>query len=732
MTENRAVRIATYVACLATLTFMPLVISGKAAGVSALESSVAEAVPADSQTAGTDTYAALENEYLSVIPSIPDYTIEPDLSNVVNLSVFEHELSDEQRARLALNGFVVSPSDYEQIFYIYEENDYHDPRLGSFITADSMLHTYHFFFDYVLREIETEKFIPVLSQLTEAMLKASQEDLAAAENPDIEDAALRNLAFFAVARSLLNGTTPPEIVADMASGELEKIEAHEGRNTSAIFDPILIDYSQFVPRGHYTRSLELKKYFRTMMWYGLAGFPIPGDDIGLQPTRMALMIVRNLDIASDEGTPAMALWETIYEPTTFFVGVSDDLTLYDYSRLMSEVYGPAPQLEDFADDVKIQSFISKVENLPGPGIEQYVPLTGSQEESGNLTAGWRQFKFMGQRFIPDSRILQELVLPKVSDRLLPTGLDILAAMGSDRALEILRTSYGVGTFPDYDFQMNKVRTEISETSRETWESDLYHGWLWSLQSIITPAPEGYPAFMRNDAWQDKSLFTALGSWTELRHDTVLYARQSGAECGDGGEKAVPKSYVEPNIEFWTKLLWLVRSTDEGLTARGLSDESLTYRFESLEDDVSFCREMVIKELANQEPTDDEYGRMQRYGGSLEGLLLSCAGGDLLSEADKDMAVVVDVHTALDTVLQEGTGRAACIYVIVPINGDLYLTRGAIFTQYEFTHPASDRLTDEKWRDMLDAGQQPPLAEWTDSFIVGAETDVTDEDLDSGC
>ena len=40
--------------------------------------------------------------------------------------------------------------------------------------------------------------------------------------------------------------------------------------------------------------------------------------------------------------------------------------------------------------------------------------------------------------------------------------------------------------------------------------------------------------MQSDAWLDKQLNTSLGSWTELKHDTILYAKQAYAEMGAGG------------------------------------------------------------------------------------------------------------------------------------------------------------------------------------------------------
>ena len=56
--------------------------------------------------------------------------------------------------------------------------------------------------------------------------------------------------------------------------------------------------------------------------------------------------------------------------------------------------------------------------------------------------------------------------------------------------------------------------------------------------------------MRTEAWQRKQLQTQLASWAELRHDTVLYAKQSytaGVKC------EYPTGYVEPYPETYARI-----------------------------------------------------------------------------------------------------------------------------------------------------------------------------------
>ena len=66
-----------------------------------------------------------------------------------------------------------------------------------------------------------------------------------------------------------------------------------------------------------------------------------------------------------------------------------------------------------------------------------------------------------------------------------------------------------------------------------WTETLNNAWLYSFFPLLEPVGEGYPEFMRSTSWLDKQLNTALGSWAELKHDTILYAKQVYAEMGGG-------------------------------------------------------------------------------------------------------------------------------------------------------------------------------------------------------
>ena len=57
--------------------------------------------------------------------------------------------------KLGQNGFAIVPNSYEQLFHVYEHNDY--STFPSFVTTDLYLQLFHMYFDCLLREVEEKK-----------------------------------------------------------------------------------------------------------------------------------------------------------------------------------------------------------------------------------------------------------------------------------------------------------------------------------------------------------------------------------------------------------------------------------------------------------------------------------------------------------------------------------------------------------------------------------------------
>jgi len=224
--------------------------------------------------------------------------------------------------------------------------------------------------------------------------------------------------------------------------------------------------------------------------------------------------------------------------------------------------------------------------------------------------------------------------------------------------------------------------------------------------------------MQSDAWTDKELFTALGSWTELRHDTILYAKQSCPAPAAAPWEEIPvpeltKGYVEPNPDVYARLASLARMMREVLEQRDLLLTEYSEKLETLEELLLILETISEKELSGEKLTEEEYQIIWNIGGTLSSLTTFETAVEL--ETDESVAIVADVHTDPNTgqVLEEGVGNVFVILVVVEVEGKAIVTKGGVFSYYEFLQPMSQRLTDEEWQAM----EKPPLPEWTNSFLI---------------
>jgi hypothetical protein len=645
---------------------------------------------------------------VTVTPSIANYSVSPDLTGVAGLELVD--IGAAGKAMLVKNLFYARPSSDDQIYDLYKRCK--EAGQPVFVTTDSVLHAYHILFDFTLRRVEADKLIPAIAGLTELMLQEARTQLDSGI-PELKDAATKNLAFFTVARYLLGGKIDKvnSEANRLADAEISLINAHAGFAESPILG-ITEDYSQYVPRGHYTRSEALQKYFKAMMWYGRIPFYLykqkPGvKEPDIEHTRQAIMIALALK------GPAYDLWKLVYDPTVFFVGETDDLSIYDYQTLIREVYGDTVALSDLKDDERILTFIEKAAALRSPKIESTLVMEGQPYD---ITKG---FRFMGQRFIPDSYVFQNLVHDKVQGRAFPLGLDVMAVLGSKRAYDIL-DGLGETKYLNYTKQFESLKAEFAALEADTWAQNLYWGWLYCLLALLNRKGDGYPAFMKSEAWADKGLNTSLGSWTELRHDTILYAKQSYTRKVSMPLEQATHGYVEPDSELFGRLASLAKMTADGLRSRDLLIGEFGTKLDGLYAMLLRLKDLSEKELSGKSLVDDDYAYIRNIGDLLEGLTTFSpeTAGDICSDADKKMAIIADVHTDSNSmkVLEEAVGSPYYVFVIVPVDGVLTLTQGAAFSYYEFRQPMSDRLTDEAWQSMLAAGRAPEPPAWTKSFL----------------
>ena len=632
-------------------------------------------------------------------PSVAQLSLSDDLAEIVNLDQLYLRAEDRREAMLKEYGFYITSGYDKEFFELYETNRY--SLMPNFVTVDSMMHTYHLYFAYLMKKTEKNQLVGLAQEISERMLEKSEEQYEILKGTEWENAAAINVAFFAVGSSLI-GSQPdvPSYVSDVVEGELELIEASEGIAPSPLLG-IEEDYSQYIPRGYYDTDEALSRYFKTMMWYGRRNFTQAKED----QDRAALLMT--MAMYDDTVLPQ---WEKIYTVTAFFAGESDDSGYYEYRPLLDAAYGENAAVEDLPGNTAAwNTFHQLTAELDPPQINSIpVYMSDSDEEKAEKILGYR---FMGQRFTLDASIFTQLIYRNVKEnssgeyRMLPDALDVPAALGSDTALEILEEQ-GDTQFKNYPENMEKLRATVNEAEESTWSASLYAGWLNTLRPLLEVKGEGYPSFMQGEAWAKKNLLTFLGSYTELKHDTILYAKQVMAEMGGGPiPERDDRGYVEPEPEVYARLSGLVRATSEGLDHYALISQEDIENLAILASLADQLQVIAEKELREELPTDDEFDLIRTFGGQLEHfwqeVMKDEADKEYFSSDEFPSALVADIATDPNGYcLEVGTGNPSIIYVVFSVDGVPRVGSGTVYSFYQFAQPISERLTDTKWRQMM--------------------------------
>ncbi len=699
---------------------------------------------------------------VKVRPRVPAYKLPLDPAKVANFKEAAGALGlSADEPSLVENGFAVLPGKgNEDVVQPYK--DLKQRGVPVFVTADTLLHLYHVQFDETLKDIEEREFYKDVVALAQGLAREVAAQAQPLKCEDFRAARQKALTYLGVALAALQpGSELPKGV-DCADVEvvLDRMRKHEGfwPDPDAAHEtwPLFCyaeDFSQYVPRGHYTRSDVLKRYFVGMMWFGRMTFLIKGHDRhgastrdpalvsvreSNQQTLAAAMLTRALASATvADGRKASDVWERIYAVTSFYVGLADDLGMQEYRAALEKVCGAALDLAALTDAKKMLALKAELAKCNPPAIysgtgQQTAPQNaspGALIEALNKSAG---FRLMGQRFVPDSYMMGKLVWPTVGEptrsgmftcvrspggpiRGFPRGLDVMAVLGSKRAREVL-TELGDDAYGNrprnltYAQALAALIEEYGKLSDRDWNRNLYWSWLYALKPLLAEYGDGYPTFMTTKAYRTRLMTAALASWAQLRHDTILYAKQSYTIGREAYFRPPVQGYVEPLPEFYARLLALARMTNRGLTEMKVLDAAARARLDALEKLLERLLAISEKELADKPLSEDDYDFIGNFGEHLEGVVVAKEGG-----AAMKTTLIADVHTDQNSreVLEEGTGYVDLgVFVYRQPDGRLVLGAGPVLSYYEFRHPMNDRLTDEKWRGLLASTDAPAAPEWT--------------------
>ena len=454
------------------------------------------------------------------------------------LSVFEKQgfmLSNRHKFHTFIRGYAA----------IYEAH------LPVYVSADAIMDTVHRSYDDILESLESGVLFQHLDSLfTQLIDKIDDRNLSEETQKDLA-------IYFGTAHSLLRNeivSTPNKDAAKDIKALFDGAKKAQGLKNILLFgESRKVDFSQFRPRGHYT-TFGLSNYFRAMMWLGRIDFRLletqsDGSQIFHRRQYDAMLALHSL---FDEQT--LALWQKIDRTIEAFVGESDYMTLPQVGALVDD-FGNLDSAQNADDQTAAQTIIDG-----GYGKQRiashFIFIEASQP--GGLPLN-RSFALFGQRYVVDSEVFSNTVFDRLAPsannsdiRLLPEAFDAAyAALGNNHAATLLQKD--LEKWDALPNALKKMRTLVEAYEEDYWNKNLYNMWLTALRTLSPPQnftdelEAGLPEIAATEQWGRRLLNTQLASWAQLRHDTILYAKQS--YTGSQGCE-FPDAYVEPYPEFF--------------------------------------------------------------------------------------------------------------------------------------------------------------------------------------
>jgi CHAT domain-containing protein/lipoprotein NlpI len=652
----------------------------------------------------------------------------------------DFRLNREELAVFKKNGVVVSErlgaSSFAELFYSIYNND-----LPVFVSADAILHAWHRSYDAMLEELEETYLAQSLDEILESMAQGISECWLKYSNGVLGLSVKDADYFLAVARSLLQGAPVKTQLNQDArvEGTLAAVQRQELQELTLFGRNRQMDFSQFKVRGHYEHSEPLQRYFQAMMWCGRVDLRIAGTPEEASPRELGAAVIFCYLL---EQSGKFYQWQQFDEMLQTFVGKTDSMTFAQLDDILSKANIKSPgDIKDLETLEKLQSDILALEvGVQGIRSDSYKSPQGT--EKIQLP---RAFTVLGQKFVLDSWATSKVVADEILwddqkvPRLVPSCLDVaFAVLGNNQVVpdivERIADTAGNQLRDGLNYQHNlaAVRNVIDGQDEVVWEENIYMNWLATLRQLSAPTIDvKYPEVMRTRAWAMKTVNTQLASWTQLRHDTILYAKQSysGYLC------EYPAGFVEPRPEFWERFEKMAVLAADLIQKTPFPDrfqsiqKKQSEHFQNFAQTLAILKKIAVKELAQEKLAEEESKFLKDI---VE--INNMSGGPFYygwypslfykerKDSDEWDAIVADVHTNVEpaSVLHQAVGNVDMLMIAVDNGEDKMIYAGPVLSHYEFEMPGVSRKSDSEWREDINNGKLPPRPDWTKNYLVSRE------------
>ena len=461
-------------------------------------------------------------------------------------------LSEKDIKVLQENRILIADQTYKQVFEAYLKG-----TVPFFITSDSLLNAYHVLYEESVLRLENANAgkLPEILRTIHDNLSTVGEKWKA--SPVLAAAAQKRAGIIiGVGLRLLDDSyrTGDKELDAIIEREVKKVVEAKAREMPAWLGKadstfLGLDYSRYKPRGFYTNSERLKRYFRSVAWLQSIPFRVSKDEELVAVLMLGSCVPRSRFTGHIAKTKK---YEVFFRGYRMFIGSGDDWDLLDAGDAARDVSG-----HDLSSGVLagLKQRLIKKAMLDGKGPQindqlRFAPLDPNATAEAN-------FRIISAYRTPDGILFQRTTDLRRFRRDFPNGLEVCTALGSRFAREKL-------TYKDKE----KLLKTIDEAKALFSGNSLYFCYLRCLASLLDEVEKDAPGFMKGEPWQAKSCNTALGGWAQLRHTWALQAKQT---VHYAGLTMPPKGLVEPEPEFYSRMALLAQRTQAILEQAHLFD-----------------------------------------------------------------------------------------------------------------------------------------------------------------
>ncbi len=477
-----------------------------------------------------------EAEILSAAPATPGKSAPWDRKRpALRLELVKRrfELTRPELDAITKQGFAVLGR-LEQPTYSHAYHEIFQSQLPVYISADSIFHAFFASHDSIVAQLETSR-LSLLLQDALNQLHCALPAAAASYPPEVA----RDLdLYLTVARTLADGMAVAGKLGDPAvdreaAALVAQIDAASELAEVTLFGRArAIDFTQYGPRGHYTESDELKRFFRAAMWASRLEFNLvsrssrsstPGTELDPRETpREALAALALADLAGRSGAEEeIALVDRAW---AVLAGRREDVTIAQLGALRTRA-----QIGSLTDPGAFEALKRAI----GGDFQRTTRIHPMPEGSKHLPA---IATLIGPRIVADAHAIMPLVASAVPNRHSLAIADVAYAMGLDHAKTHL--GHELAKFPSLEGQLEVSRRVVAAAPLG---DDLYGAWFGAIRALAVTPAGALPSFAQTPAGKDLRLNTIAAAYGQLKHNHVLMAGQPYSEFGC----EIPDGYVEP-------------------------------------------------------------------------------------------------------------------------------------------------------------------------------------------